>query len=358
MKHLSKFVLLTMLLGIFIPSFDLHAAEYFITNIQAEEVSATQLKVCWDIAEEVEDPVEGYPKVEYGPEDVGFEYSTDITNQSGNRYCCVLDSLEPDTEYIVNFHYKGSNLSEYQESLLWPGLSTLIHDQDFTTRTINPNATFTSVDKTYVMPGETIRLNGTHLGSGPSSLTDKVALLGDDDYSVFVPESGYEFPISTWTSKYIELTVPAYDSSLSVQSGKLHFTDLKLDEDNYDSNIAVTVINSEEMVDRAIESGYQGSEYRYLLNSSRYRYNSPRTVASLTQEQTQMQWVSNYLTSIGKGIDATWSLVLAYGLVYGGYSQDEIQHEIQFGPGCLQANIPQSVWSQTGDYAECMANEL
>jgi hypothetical protein len=71
-----------------------------------------------------------------------------------------------------------------------------------------------------------------------------------------------------------------------------------------------------------------------------------------------MEWVSDYLTSIGKGIDATWSLVLAYGRVYGDYSEEEIKKEIKFGPGCIHAVIPQSAWSKTDSYGQCMSHTL
>ena len=224
---------------------------------------------------------------------------------------------------------------------------------------------FTSIDKSYAMPGEKIRLYGIGIGDmdpgwDPARIHGQI---GPEEYSTTEALSGtianpYRLYLSEWTTKYIELTVPEYDASKTYQKGKLYFDGFIVPDGNYDDNIFIEIVENDEAIDRPIESGYLGSEYRYLLNATRYMFNQKRTVATFGQEQEQMQWVSNYLTSIGKGIDATWALILAYGRVYGDYSEEEIQKEINFGPGCIHATIPQAVWSQMPDYDICMANSL
>ncbi|MFA6525709.1 MAG: hypothetical protein WCT33_05640 [Patescibacteria group bacterium] len=338
-----------------------NAAEQFVTNIYTDETTSDSIRLCWTIADVVEDLDLSYPQFQTSHGDsLSDDYVVIISlggeeKISDTKYCRDMIGLSEGTDYQFWIKYKGSNLSGYLD---YVASLNRVESVVYNSSTVNTTARFTSVDKTYVMPGETIRLYGTGLGSGPDDLTGQIARLGPDEYTASKLDSGYQFEITEWTNRYIEFTVPEYDSDMDISDGKLYVDSLIVTEDHYNSDISIKLVTDETDVDRAIESGYQGGEYRYLLNASRYRYNIRRTVGTLSQERHQMEWVGDYLTSIGKGIDATWSLVLAYGRVYGGYSEEEIQKEIKFGPGCIHAVIPQPAWSQTNDYNECMSHAL
>ncbi|MFA6271889.1 MAG: hypothetical protein WC693_02150 [Patescibacteria group bacterium] len=338
-----------------------NAAEQFVTNIYTDETTSNSIRLCWTIADVVEDLDASYPQFQTSHGDLLSDDYIVILSLGGDekisdtKYCRDMIGLSEGTDYQFWIKYKGSNLSGYLD---YVASLDRIESVVYKSSTVNTTARFTSVDKTYVMPGDTVRLYGTGLGNGPDDLIGQIARLGSDEYTASKLDSGYEFEITDWTNKYIEFTVPEYNSAMEISEGKLYLDNLIVSESNYNSDISIKLVTDETDVDRAIESGYQGGEYRYLLNASRYRYNIRRTVGTLSQERNQMEWVGDYLTSIGKGIDATWSLVLAYGRVYGGYSEVEIQKEIKFGPGCIHAIIPQSAWSQTNDYAVCMSHTL
>lgn len=164
--------------------------------------------------------------------------------------------------------------------------------------------------------------------------------------------------INDWTENYIELWVPTYDQNKLVQYGQLFINRLIPTPANNRADLKVKVLSGFSDVDKPTASGYKDDAYRYLLNASLFRYNQKRTSATHGQESTRMQWVSDYLKSIGRGIDATWSMILAYALVYGGYSEEAIKKEIKHGPGCVHAFIESSIWSGSTDAKKCLAKAL
>ncbi len=363
MKHLSKIVLFTLLISFLLPlAGGAQVAIPFVTDIYTSKSNKRFVTLEWELFKEIE-----------GSVDVVYEETGDSTTrttlpqtlndwQVTNHYSNNIGPLQRNTHYTFWLEFAagttedGTNLSTFSD---FDQEENKIISQKFYTVTESDYSYIDTYDASYVMPGETFRIYGRSLGTGPDSLTNAVAKLGPAVYEQSVIKGDYyEFPISAWTNSYIELLVPDFNAGRDYQQGKLHLDYLVPYFGNYYSDLFIKVINDTTNVDRAIESAYQGDEYRYLLNASRYRYNNRRTATTFAAEQEQMEWVGDYLSAIGKGIDATWSLVLAYGLVYGGYSRDEIQNEIHFGPGCLQANIPQDVWSDTADYAECMANTI
>jgi len=362
MKHLGKIALLTMLLGILFPSFNLHAADQFVSNFQVLQRYPNQIRLSWNTADRpvvdmiVKYQVTGDPSTlethdgTFGDPGVG---------DNSNYY--TVNGLKGDTSYTFWVEYEDSNtingdpLSGFAD---FDQDEQRIISETYTAYTAKESLKFNLVDKSYVYPGEKIKLYGNYIGE------EKVitAHLGPAAYlsSTFDTSNTYEFEVTNWTDNYIEFEVPEYDADMSYQQGKLYFNNLIPKEGNYSNSgeLFIKVLSGDNDVDRAIASGYTEEMYRYLLNSSRYRYNNIRTSHSHGQEEINMRWVSEYLADVDKGIDATWSLVLAYGITYGGYSQDEIRHEINFGPGCIHTTIPQSDWSQTYDYVRCMANEL
>lgn len=362
MKHLSKIVLFSLLASFLLPLTSSEAAGPFVIDIYTSKSNKRFVTLEWELAEEIE-----------GSVDVVFQETGDSSTriymgqtlndwQEINHYVNNIGPLDRNTHYTFWLEFAagttedGTNLSTFSD---FDQSENKIISQNFYTVTESDYSYIDTYNVSYVMPGDTVRIYGRSLGTGPSDLTDAVAKLGPAEYQQSVLTGDYyEFPITAWSNDYIDLTVPEFNAGRDYQQGKLHLDYLVPYYGNYNDDLFIKVINDSANVDRAIASAYQGDEYRYLLNATRYRYDNRRTTTSYTEEQEQMEWVGDYLTAIGKGIDATWSLVLAYGLVYGDYSRDEIQNEIYFGPGCLQAYIPQSVWSQTDDYAECMANTI
>jgi len=363
MKHLSKIALLTILIGTLMPTMGSQASSQFIYGFNVNSIDTDSIYLTWKVAENVLATAAPIITCQTGSTYVAesnISYATTWFEEEDESitwgYTTTVSNLQPGTAYSLFFEIEeGSNdFSEYADYV--PASESVLASYSFQTQS---TGTITTYNRTYVSAGDTVRIYGTQLGSGPADLDNAVVQLGPEEYEAETLSGNYyQFPVTNWTSSYIEVTVPDYDADVALQRGKLYFDDLLVSEDNYNEDSFLKVINDESQVDRAIASGYQGSEYRHLLNSSRFRYNSVRTGGTLAQEQAKMGWVKQYLIGIGKGIDATWSLVLAYGLVYGGYSEDEIQHEIHFGPGCLQASIAQDAWSQTRDYTECMANTI
>lgn len=362
MKHLSKIVLFTMLLGILLPSIKLQAAENFVSDFQVVQRNAEQIRLSWNTADRpAVDAVVRY-QITGDPSTLTTHdgrFSNPGVGDNINFY--TVNGLQGDTSYTFWVEYEnsktgdGSPLSDYAD---FDNDGQKIISETYTAYTAKENLKFNTVDKSYVFPGEKVRLYGDNIGDE----REVNAYFGSAAYlsSTFDTSNLYQFEVTDWTNNYIEFEVPEYDAEKEYQQGKLYLDNLVPKEGNYNNSreLFIRVLSSNDDVDRAIASGYIGDMYRYLLNSSRYRYNNARSSQTHIQESLNMIWVSDYLKELNRGIDATWSLVLAYAMTYGGYNQNEIQHEINFGPGCIHSAIPQSVWSKTADYAKCIAKQL
>lgn len=228
------------------------------------------------------------------------------------------------------------------------------------TRSRNDSATVTSTSKTYIEPGDTFRVYGTGFGSGPSDLTTAFAHIGPNNPYIEQVLSGnyYNLPILAWTDTSIELQAPAYSASKLLQSGLIYFDDMVFDDANYEPQFFVGAVQSAGEIKRTVTSRLKGETYRYLVNATRYRYNVKRTTATHIEEGKEMLWLTKYMKKKGKQQDPLKSLIFVNAIVYGGYSRDEIKHEMFFGPGCVQTYIVRSEWSKTSQYTSCMSYAL
>ena len=366
MKHRLLFIAIAILFGAFWHGLTARAAEPFISNFWTASSGKTHIDFCWTQADTINQTPTFVGQSDntlntlIPPGDYTMNPVVDYSQP--NMVCVRALGLPENTDYMFWVEYaagtttNGHALSEYSDFI--PAQNKLV-SVVYHSRTSSSTALVTSLNYTYVMADETIRLYGDHLGTGPASLTGHVARLGSGDYQqILFSGNYYQFPIVKWTDKYIDLKVPTYDATKLRQSGKLYFDDIVFEATNYPQSIFVTMLHNVDDVDRALISKYHGNVYRTLMNASRFRYNVTRTATTQTDESTQMKWVQSYLKSKGRGVDAAWSLVLAYARVYGGYTADEVMKEIFFGPGCIHSTIRRDAWSQTSSYKSCMAHTL
>ncbi|MFA6909135.1 MAG: hypothetical protein WC289_04625 [Patescibacteria group bacterium] len=339
------------------------AATPFVSNMRIDTGTHEHLRLCWDLPDTVTTNTLTVTIKYYttDPNSITTASPTAFGGLNGSL-CYNIIHLSGDTAYTFFVEYTSTGS---QETLMgysdYDAIAGKIISSTFTAWTPKEGLKATSVDKKYVRAGERFRVYFENLGA-PTDLGN--AYLGPRHeyagiYDVGTHTGNYYTPqIISIGSNYVELEAPSYDVAKNVQwGGPVYFSHLWLDEGNYKAE-PVILINSDAEVTRSVESGYTGSLYRYLMNSTTFRYNSIRTSASNGLEGARMIWMSNYLKSIGKGVDGLWSVVLSNSVVYGGYTEDEIKHEIQYGPGCVHATISELTWKLTADYQRCMANSL
>jgi len=332
------------------------AATPFVSNMRIDTGTHEHLRLCWDLPDTVATNTLTVAIKYYttDPNSITTASPTAFGGLNGSL-CYNIIHLSGDTAYTFFVEYVSSgsqvDLTGYSD---YSASAGKVISSTFTAWTPKEGLKVTSVDQKYVRAGDRFRVYFENLGTPTDVGT---AYLGSSgSYDVGTHTGNYYTPqIISIGSNYIELEAPSYDAAKNVQWGSpVYFTHLWLDEGNYKAE-NVNLINSDTEVTRSIDSGYTGSQYRYLMNTTTYRYNNSR---NLGNEYTRMLWVSSYLKSVNKGVDALWSIVLSNSLVYGGYTEDEVKHEIQYGPGCVHATISELTWKLTADYQRCMANSL
>lgn len=283
-----------------------------------------------------------------GPTATGTLNCGSITSLTGAA------ELTENTSYTFYIEYVDTSLSGYSD---YDTSRQRIVSEAFEAKTAKKGLRFTTINNSYAFPGEKVRLYGENIGASPNDFSSLKAYLGPLLYTTSsLAGNIYEFPVTGWGVNYIEFSVPAYDASKLYQRGTLYLPFLVQTESS--ARIGelemVRVLSGYGDVDRSVASGYTNALYRYLINATLYRYNNERSSATHGQEGTKMQWIRSYLNSQGRGIDALWSTVLAYALVYGGYTENEVKQEIRYGPGCVHVSFTAAVWRTTTDYKLCM----
>lgn len=337
-----------------IPGRSAHAATQFVSNIRVWQADTEQIRLCWSTADEA---TSISPKFTIQVAGVSTSQTTvdpsNLTNGS-EGWCGTANKLTADTDYTFWIEYSSTSLSQYLDYV--PGG---VVSASYSARTARSNLQYTVLDKSYVLPGEKVRLYATNLGSQPSGTI--TAKLGDSGQrtdgagtTATITDDVYSFAFSSWGNAYIEFTVPDYNADKKFQSGKLFPNKPFATEANYEQQIMLRMLQSASAMPRPVLSGYKGTKYRSMVNASIFRYGVVRTSAKHVQESTAMISVRKLMKSLGRGVDALKQIIYADAEVYGGYSETEVSNDIRFGSGCVHMSIPQAVWQTTTDYQSCM----
>ncbi len=332
-----------------------HAATSFVSNITVRQADTEQIRLCWNTADA---STSISPKFTYQVAGVSTSQlsvsPSNLTTGGNGNWCGTANALAADTEYTFWIEYNSTTLSQYLDYV--PGGVVSV---SYSTRTARSNLQYTVLDKSYVLPGEKVRLYATNLGSQPSgTITAKLGASGQRTdgagTTATITDDVYNFSLSAWGNNYLEFTVPDYNADKKFQSGKLFPNKPFATEANYEQQIMLRMLQSASAMPRPVLSGYKGTKYRSMVNASIFRYGVVRTSAKHGQEGTVMISVRKLMKSLGRGVDALKQIIYTDAEVYGGYSETEVSNDIRFGPGCVHMSIPQAIWQTTTDYQACM----
>jgi len=225
-----------------------------------------------------------------------------------------------------------------------------------TTLTSDPR--IVAFSKKNALRGEYVTIYGENLGEENWSENTRVSYLGDTGNPFYVT-GGNDKSISVslpfdidYRRGFIEVskTFAEYPYSMLKDDGE------KREHELYHivSKENLNIINESHWIERTIDSHYYGEEYRYLINSLDYRYGRGEVDREyLVKEQRAAKEFREIMQKrLGRdiGVDALWFLNLFQAWYYGGYSEQDIENEVLYGPGVVHTTIQKKEWEKTVDY--------
>ncbi|MFH2105541.1 MAG: hypothetical protein ABII72_04905 [Parcubacteria group bacterium] len=308
-----------------------------------------------------------------------YFYSQEATN--GDRAAWVLqDAISytstdlweyEDEDYMSGVYSMGTTKelksgTQYNLKLVLTIEGEEVASKTTTGTTLDSAPQITDVYPKHIVRGDTVKFYGDNLVGEHTN-----------GYSVSFDDNDQEYtehliPDFDWTNTMITAEVMDYFRVYQGKSSRGRLTvhrqyevsprrepntgyiDMPAIETTYDVQIAT----STDYLDHTIQSNYKGRDYQYLYNALALRYRSSivRDEAQIQQEQAEAQNFRQRIKSrLGRdiGVDSLWFLNLFYARYYGGYTDEDIVKEIQYGPCGIHAVIAKNAWQETSEYKNC-----